>query len=91
MLFLTGCDKKNIDEQTAVKIYVENIILEEKYFYNVDSLNIYRKKMFDRYNVSAKDFEEYLKGLKANQNQWENFFKKADEFLKDLKSTNAIN
>ncbi|MEJ5350470.1 MAG: hypothetical protein WHS65_02645 [Melioribacteraceae bacterium] len=47
--------------------------------------------MFDKYKVSPKDFEEYLKGLKANQKQWESFFKKADEFLKDLKNTNAIN
>jgi len=92
LLFLsTSCTKKKIDEEVAVRIYVENIILEEKYSYNVDSLKIYRRKLFEKYKISQNDFEEYLRGLKANQKSWESFFKKADKFLIDLKNTNAIN
>ncbi|MDH7603725.1 MAG: hypothetical protein QHH13_02375 [Melioribacter sp.] len=91
LLLLTNCTEKKIDEEIAVRIYVENIILEEKYSYNVDSLKIYRRKLFEKYMISQNDFEEYLRGLKANQKSWENFFKKADKFLIDLKNTNAIN
>ncbi len=90
-LLITNCTKKIIDEEVAVRIYVENIILEEKYSYNTDSLRIYRKQLFEKYKISQNDFEEYLRGLKANQKSWESFFKKADEFLNDLKNTNAIN
>lgn len=91
LLLLTSCTKKKIDEEIAVRIYVENIILEEKYSYNIDSLKIYRRKLFEKYKVNQNDFEEYLRGLNANQKSWESFFKKADKFLIDLKNTNAIN
>lgn len=91
LLLLTTCAKKNIDDEVAVHIYVENIILEEKYSYNVDSLNIYRRKLFEKYQITQKDFENYFRELKANQKSWESFFKKADEYLNDLKKSNAIN
>ncbi|MEG8945831.1 hypothetical protein [Rosettibacter firmus] len=91
LLLIVNCSEKKIDEDTAIRIYVENIILEEKYSYNLDSLKINQKKLYEKYNTSREEFENYLKNLKTDIEKWQNFFKKANTYLQDLKNTNVIN
>lgn len=88
---LIGCSKEKIEEDTAVRIYVENIILEEKYASNVDSIKFYQKKLFEKYHITKNQFENYLKSLKADIKKWQIFFNKAEIYLNDLKNTGAIN
>ncbi len=91
LLFHIKCSKENINEDTAVKIYTENVIIEEKYAYNPDSLRLSQKKLFERYKTSKKKFENYLNKLRTDIEKWQNFFKKADKYLEDLKNAGAIN
>jgi len=89
-IFCTGCKSQSIDDETAVKIYVENIIAEEKYLSNPDSLKICRQKIYSQYKSDSKKFNEYLKNLKGDKDKWENFFKKTDLYLSELKKKGTI-
>lgn len=86
-----GCVKKNIEDDKAVRIYVENIIVEEKYSYNPDSLRIHQQFIFNKYKTTKQQFETYLKNLEADQIKWQSFFKKADEYLTELRKSELIN
>lgn len=85
-----GCKSQSLDDETAVKIYVENIIAEEKYLSNPDSLKICKQKIYTQYKSDKKEFNEYLKNLKGDKDKWESFFKKADLYLAELKKKGII-
>ena len=88
--FAVACSKKTIDEDTAVKVYVENIIAEEKFSHNFDSLKIHQEFILKKYNTNQHDFESYLKELKDDPSNWEDFFKKSDEYIVELQKEGAI-
>lgn len=89
-IICAGCKSQSLDDETAVKIYVENIIAEEKYLSNPDSLKICRQKIYSQYQSDNKKFNEYLKDLKGNKDRWDNFFKKADSYLSELNKKGTI-
>jgi len=89
-IFCTGCKSKSLDDETAVKIYVENIIAEEKYLSNPDSLKICRQKIYSQYKSDNNKLNEYLKNLKSDKDKWDIFFKKADLYLSELKKKGTI-
>jgi hypothetical protein len=89
-IIYSGCKSHSLDDETAVKIYVENIIAEEKYLSNHDSLRISKQKIFSKYKFDKKQFNEYLKDLNGNKDKWENFFKEADLYLSGLKKKGVI-
>lgn len=84
------CSDNKLDQDKAVKIYVENIIVEEKYSFNIDSVNFYKGKIYSKYSVSLKDYEDYMYGLKDDPEKWTDFFKKAEDYLTELKKSEAI-
>lgn len=87
---MPGCSGNNIDEDTAVKIYVENLIVEEKYNSKPDSIEFYQKHVFDKHKTSKEKFKTYIKNLEFDQIRWGSFFRKADQYLLELKSNRAI-
>lgn len=86
-----GCSKEKIPEETLVKIYVENVIVEETYISNPDSLRAHKQIVFAKYGIAEKDFQNELNKYTGDKIKWENFFKKANDYLNDLKKSNAIN
>lgn len=90
LLTFNGCSKEKIPEETLVKVYVENVIVEETYSLNADSLRIHKKAVFDRYKISENDFREELTRYSDDKTKWESFFKQANVYLNDLKKSNAI-
>lgn len=89
-LIQLGCSNTKIDEDIVVRFYVDNIIAEEKYSYNSDSLHAYQQKIVERYHINKNQFEDYLKSLKADQLKWQSFFKKAEEYLIELRRKGTI-
>ncbi len=79
-----------MDEETAVKIYVERIIVEEKYSFSLDSIKVYKGKIFSKYNVTSHEYENFLKNLSDDSERWTHFFKRADTYLSELKESEAI-
>jgi len=87
----SGCSKEKIPEETLIKVYVENVIVEETYATNNDSLRTHRQIIFSKYKITEKDFQNELKRYADDKTKWESFFKKANDYLNDLKKSNAIN
>jgi hypothetical protein len=90
ILILSGCSGDNFDEDIAVKIYVENLIVEAKYISQPDSIEYYQKIVFDKYKISKEKFKKYFENLEHDQIRWNSFFKKADQYLIELRSNRAI-
>lgn len=91
LLFFIGCNSKlKLDEDTAVKVYVEKIIVEEKYINQPDSINYHTNKIFDKYHTSQEELMTFLKNLEFKSEKWNLFFRKADEYLIQLKSNRVI-
>lgn len=90
MFSVIYCSDNKLDQDKAVKIYVESIIIEEKYSFNIDSVNFYKGKIYSKYGVTSDDFEYYLVGLKDDSEKWADFFKKAEDYLTELKKSEAI-
>jgi len=90
-IFSFGCGKHKIDEDTLVKIYVENMIIHERYSYSADSLRVHSDLVFKKYNTTKQDYKAELQQYSDDSDMWESFFKKADAYLTELKSKNKIN
>lgn len=74
-----------------MKVYVENIIAAETYSANADSLRIHKESIFNKYKITKKDFEAELEKYSDDKVKWADFFKKANDYLNDLKKNNTIN
>lgn len=90
-LFFTACGKEKPDEDVLVKVYVENLIVEERYATNPDSILIGKKAVFSKYKITQQDFEAALRNYSDDSKKWESFFKQANAYLNDLKKNNVIN
>ena len=91
IVIYSGCSKEIIPEETLIKVYVENVIVEETYATNTDLLRTHRQIIFSKYKITEKDFQNELKRYADDKTKWESFFKKANDYLNDLKKSNAIN
>ena len=89
-LTVCSCNEKPIDEKTAVKIYVENIIAEEKYSNNPDSLSMCRDKIFSKYDVTRENFENYFHDMNTESDKWKSFFKESDLYLAELQKKGLL-
>ena len=90
-LFIAGCGKPRISEEVLVKVYIENLIVLETYSFNADSLKMHQLKVFNKYNISKKEFEQQLKNYSEDSKDWQDFFKHANDYLVELKKKGTIN
>ena len=88
--FLIGCEKKSIDDDTAVKIYVEKLIAEESHSSNPDSLRIQIQNVFSKYNTTQQQFDGYMKSLEDNPDKLKKFFNDADKYLLELNKKGIV-
>jgi hypothetical protein len=90
IVIYSGCSKEKIMEETLVNVYVENVISEETYSANSDSLLAHRQMIFSKYKITEEAFRNEIERYSDDKTKWESFFKKANERLVDLKKSNAI-
>lgn len=74
-----------------IRVYVENVVAEETYSTNADSLQVHRNLIFSKFKITEKDFQNELEKYANDKTKWESFFKKANDYLNDLKKNNVIN
>ncbi len=95
LLFLTllcfACGKEKVSEEVLVKVYVENVIADQTFTKNADSLQIYKEAVFKKYGLTEKEFETELGKYSQDKDIWARFFKKANDYLEELKKSNVIN
>lgn len=70
---------------------MENIIVNDTYSSNADSLRVHKQSVFNKYKITEKEFEAELEKYSDDKAKWADFFKKANDYLNDLKKSNAIN
>lgn len=89
-LILISCGGGNINEDVASRIYVENVVAEEKFAGQPDSIKILRGKIFEKYKVSTEEYNRFINDLTYDIEKWNSFFAKADKYLIELKSERII-
>lgn len=89
-IFCFACSSEKIPEEVLVKVYVENIIVDETYSANADSLRVHKQSVFSKYKITEKEFETELGKYSDDKVKWADFFKKANDYLNDLKKSSAI-
>lgn len=87
---LLSCQKGKMDEDKLVRIYVENLIIEETYISNPDSLIIKKEILYKKFNTTKENFEKELIKLGSDREKWEGFFNKSRALLEDLRKSGAI-
>jgi hypothetical protein len=90
-LFCFACGKEKISEEVLIKVYVENIIADQTFTNNADSLRIHKKNIFKKYGLTEKEFESELGKYSQDKEAWASFFRKANNYLDELNKSNAIN
>ncbi|MFH1526597.1 MAG: hypothetical protein ABIG69_08095 [Bacteroidota bacterium] len=91
-LLLFACSKENeIEESKLVKLYVDLIIVDETYQFNLDSLAIHKKKVFEKYQVTEQNYVEAINLLGEDDEKWEMFFQKSLAYLETLRERDKIN
>jgi len=90
LLIALSCNKNKLSEDIAVKVYVEKIVVEEKYATQPDSIKFYNGKIFSKYNTSEEALKVFMNDLGFKSELWNSFFKKADEYLIQLKKDRII-
>lgn len=90
VILLCACGGNKISEDIASRIYVENIIAEEKYAGRLDSIKITHEKIFEKYNVTGEEYNRFIKDLNYDIEKWNSFFAKADKYLIELKADRVI-
>lgn len=90
-LLCYACSKEKVSEEVLVKVYVENVIADQTYVNNTDSLRIYKEAVFKKYELTEKEFEVELEKYSQDKDTWARFFKKANDYLEEIKKSNAIN
>ncbi len=86
ILFLSSCSSHKNDSESLkmAHIYVDLLIAGEKAPY--DS-TVSRDLVFQKYDVTNKNFQQFLKSLGSNQKKWDEFFNLAQRYLDSLKSS----
>ena len=90
-LFCFACGREKTSEEVLVKVYVENVIADQTFTKNSDSLRLKKEAVFKKYGITEQEFESELGKYSQDKERWASFFKKANTYLDDLKKSNAIN
>lgn len=91
LLLCSDCGGGKASEEVLVKVYVENVIADQTFTKNPDSLRIKKEAVFKKYGITEQEFESELRKYSQDKERWASFFKKANTYLDDLKKSNAIN
>lgn len=91
LLVLSACEKSKIDDDKLVRIYVENLIIEETHQNNPEMLKQQKELLFKKFRTSKAEFESELSSIGNDKERWEKFFDKSKKLLEDLRKSGAVN
>jgi hypothetical protein len=84
---MAGCGSpKKREFETASKIYIDNMLVDEKYAGNIDTIKFYRNLVFKKYNMKEDEYRKFFDELSLDRAKWDNFFKLAESYLDTLKA-----
>ncbi len=74
----------------TAKIYVDLLVIKEKYSANQDSLEIYKNQVFEKHNTAQDQYEKDLELLGEDNENWDKFFKLSEAYIDTLRKS-AVN
>jgi hypothetical protein len=80
----TGCSRR-INEDKFILIYSDLVIAQDT-LKNNNTLDQIKNSVFQRYNVSEKEYTETLNYYNSDPRKWEAFFNKTISHLEGLRS-----
>jgi len=91
LIILAGCRPSNdADLNTAAKVYVENIVIDEKYPFKEDTVKILRGEVFKKYNLTEDNYKKIFDGILTDKDKWDYFFAAAGKYLDTLKAKELL-
>lgn len=91
LFVLPACENSKIDDDKLVKIYVENLIIEETHQNNPEMLKQQKELLFKKFKTSKAEFESELSSIGNEKERWEKFFDKSKKLLEDFRKSGAVN
>jgi len=91
LILIAACSESEVDSDIMSKTYVEILIAKETFPKGSDTLASAEKNIFEKYNVSAKEYYSTLESYKTDQEKWDEFFEKSRTYLDSLKIENKSN
>lgn len=90
IILFTTCSNE-IDSDTMSKAYVDILVAQETFPNGSDTLAAVEKNIFEKYNISAEQYNSTLKNFETDQKKWTEFFEKSRVYLDSLKIVNKSN
>lgn len=85
--FIVGCSSENeVDKDKIAHLYVDLLVTQETYKYNVDSLEIAVDSLYKEYQLTEQQYKSSLEKFKYDEQTWSEFFKLAEVYLDTLKA-----
>ena len=81
---------KEIKISTAARVYVDQVIVDEKFSAYPDSIPILRDKVLVKYKMSKEDYRKIYDVIAADSGKWNKFFKIASGYLDSLKKAGVL-
>ena len=70
-------------KEKLARLYVDLLAVEELYYGVPDSIRLHQRELFQKYQISAKEYLEEIKRMKEDKEEWNEFFALADRYLKE--------
>ncbi len=86
LTLIAGCsNKEKIDEDKMILIYTDLLVAQDTSAVNDQNIDSLRTLIFERYNVSADEYEGTIEYYNNEPGKWEEFFDKVTAHIENLK------
>jgi hypothetical protein len=83
----TFCTKEEgLPKKKLAHMYVDILIADQTYQFNLDSLNIAVQNVYEKHGISKSIYDDEVSRLSADEETWNEFFDMAQTYLDSLKT-----
>lgn len=91
IVLIAGCkSSSDMKLETAARIYVQNLVVDEKYRDKPDSAAIMHDKIYSKFNLSKEEYKKVFDGIMTDKERWDVFFTLSEKYLDSLKNNSNI-
>ena len=88
-LFIISCSNDRIlDEDKFVKVYTDLVIAHDTIPEKTANFDSVKQSIFNRYGITAGQYDSTVKYYNKNVERWQSFFKTATAYIDTLKKKN---
>jgi len=91
-IYFFACSENNQPERDdIIKIYVDLLIIQEKYSNMPDSINLHYERIFEKYDTKEEIYKSAFKNFSDDPDKWKLFFDDAEKYLESIKDSLVFN